>query len=782
MDILKYIKNTFIVSIVVVMIFFVYGQVMLPKEKEILKFQCEEFRGDWEYISDTGERISVKIPGKVEAEAGEEVRIVTTLPDEIDENGVLAFRTVWQDARIYVGNELRVEYSTRESRPFGRNSAFRYVFVELEEGDAGRELMYCLTTETKYSGTIREIYTGDKIGVMMHLIAESGVKSILAAFLLMLSLFCLTVCLFLRVVYKKHLTISYLVTAMLLSSAWMISELEFRQIIFNNISVVANLTHISLMLIPVSFVLYINEIQKERYKKLFSVPLVYILVFFLLSIVLQVFNVVDLSQMLPFFHGGMIVASVCIIATIGNDIRNKKIKEYTYVGIGILGLVISTFIEIGLYYMSFSTSIGSVLVIGLMFLLAMAIVKTGQDLMETEKKKQEAILARDAQSKFLASMSHEIRTPINAVIGMNEMILRESKDAGISQYAEGVKRASNMLLGLVNDILDFSKIESGNVDIINQEYDVLELIEDEKLLLNTRASEKKLSIDTVIDRSLPSKLYGDELHIKQVVGNLISNAVKYTMEGSVSFKVYHKTIDENTVELYFSVKDTGIGIKPEHKAELFDSFKRLEIEKNRSIQGTGLGLSIAKQLAELMDGELSVESEYGKGSEFILRVRQKVADITPIGKSEESSPKNVDTVAFTAEGASVLIVDDNEMNVAVIKHLLKKTLVKTDTALSGRECIEKTKRNRYDIILLDHMMPELDGVATLKMIRDDSKNVNQNGVIIVLTANAVSGCREMYLNYGFNDYFTKPIQPDKLDELLLSYLPPQMINRKNEKK
>ena len=224
----------------------------------------------------------------------------------------------------------------------------------------------------------------------------------------------------------------------------------------------------------------------------------------------------------------------------------------------------------------------------------------------------------------------------------------------------------------------------------------------------------------------------------------------------------YKTIDENTVELYFSVKDTGIGIKPEHKAELFDSFKRLEIEKNRSIQGTGLGLSIAKQLAELMDGELSVESEYGKGSEFILRVKQKVADITPIGKTEESSSKNVDKVVFTAEDASVLVVDDNEMNLAVIRHLLKKSLVKTDTALSGREGIEKTKRNRYDIILLDHMMPELDGVATLKMIRDDSNNVNQNGVIIVLTANAVSGCREMYLNYGFNDYFTKPIEQDTI--------------------
>ena len=430
--------------------------------------------------------------------------------------------------------------------------------------------------------------------------------------------------------------------------------------------------------------------------------------------------------------------------------------------------------------MNFTVTIGTALIIGLMFLLVMAIVKTGQDLMESEKKKQEAIVAREAQSKFLANMSHEIRTPMNAVIGMNEMILRESKDKNILEYAGNIKSAGNMLLGLISDILDFSKIESGAIEIVNSEYDLLRLIKDEELLLNTRASEKKISIHTDIDKELPTKLYGDELHIKQVVTNLISNAVKYTVEGSVTLRVYHKVIDENDIDLYFSVKDTGIGIKPEQREELFDSFKRLEIEKNRNIQGTGLGLSIAKQLAELMGGELTVESEYGKGSEFTMRVRQKVADKTPIGVRDVSDDKkqpadNVNEKHFTAEEARVLVVDDNKVNVTVIKSLLKRALIKTDTALSGKECIKMTKENTYDIILLDHMMPELDGIDTLKIIRDDVGNKNRDGVIIVLTANAIAGCREMYLEYGFDDYFSKPILADDFEELLIKYLPQEKV-------
>ncbi len=780
MDILKCVKKSFFISIVVLIVFFVYGQVFLPKEKEILDFQCDEFVSEWERILNNGERVPVEVPGKVEAESGEEVWYATVLPKDINENTVLAFRTVWQDAKIYVGDELRAEHTTKGSRPFGKNSAFRYVFVELEKGDAGKELTYCLSTQSKYSGTIRNVYIGNKIGVMWKMFAQSGAKNILAMFLFLLSLFCVLVCLFLKIVYKKHLTISYLILAMLLCSVWMISEMEFRQILFNNISTVAVFTYASVMLIPVAFVLYINEIQNERYKKLYSVPLAYAMIVFISAFVLQLLNMVELLQMLPVSHVGIFGASICIVITIVRDIKSRRILEYFSVSIGILGLVVATVVEVVLYYLNFTVTIGTALIIGLMFLLVMAIVKTGQDLMESEKKKQEAIVAREAQSKFLANMSHEIRTPMNAVIGMNEMILRESKDKNILEYAGNIKSAGNMLLGLISDILDFSKIESGAIEIVNSEYDLLRLIKDEELLLNTRASEKKISIHTDIDKELPTKLYGDELHIKQVVTNLISNAVKYTVEGSVTLRVYHKVIDENDIDLYFSVKDTGIGIKPEQREELFDSFKRLEIEKNRNIQGTGLGLSIAKQLAELMGGELTVESEYGKGSEFTMRVRQKVADKTPIGVRDVSDDKkqpadNVNEKHFTAEEARVLVVDDNKVNVTVIKSLLKRALIKTDTALSGKECIKMTKENTYDIILLDHMMPELDGIDTLKIIRDDVENKNRDGVIIVLTANAIAGCREMYLGYGFDDYFSKPILADDFEELLIKYLPQEKV-------
>ena len=216
MDVLKYVKKSFFISIIVLIVFFICGQIFLPKEKEILHFQCDEFEAEWEQVLDSGDRVPTEVPGKVEAESGEVVRYVTILPEGTDENKVLAFRTVWQDAQIYVGDELRADYSTKETRPFGKNSAFRYVFVELEQGDAGKELTYCLSTQSKYSGTIRNVYIGDRIGVMFHLFAQSAAKNVLAIFLFMLSLFCILVCLFLKVVYKKHLTISYLIIAMML--------------------------------------------------------------------------------------------------------------------------------------------------------------------------------------------------------------------------------------------------------------------------------------------------------------------------------------------------------------------------------------------------------------------------------------------------------------------------------------------------------------------------------------------------------------------------------------
>ena len=462
------------------------------------------------------------------------------------------------------------------------------------------------------------------------------------------------------------------------------------------------------------------------------------------------------------------------------DTYNKRIKEYLAVGIGIYAMLISAILEIILYYIDVERSLGTILAAGLVFLLAMAIVRTGQELLESEKKKQEAIMAKDAQTKFLANMSHEIRTPINAVIGMNEMILRENEDETVRGYAQDIQSASNMLLELVNEILDFSKIESGQLEYMEDTYHIGTLIQDEKLLLNARVAGKPISTKIEVDPQIPSKLWGDELRIKQVLTNLLSNAVKYTKRGNVTLQVSFEWKDKETIVLCFSVQDTGTGIKQEDLPQLFDKFKRLDLNKNRNVEGTGLGLNIVKHLVEHMQGEIKVESEYGKGSTFTVTMPQKVMDKTPVGNYEQSARENRDENApvqkeFTAPDAKILVVDDNSMNLTLLKALLKRTRIQVDTAISGKACLELTQQKKYDMILMDHMMPELDGVETLYLLRADQNNLNKETIVIALTANAVEGSREMYLGYGFNDYFSKPIQADKLDELLLNYLPKALV-------
>lgn len=441
-------------------------------------------------------------------------------------------------------------------------------------------------------------------------------------------------------------------------------------------------------------------------------------------------------------------------------------------------------LELILYYQRVNMSTGAVLGIGLLFLLVMAVIKTGQDLFHSEKIKQQAIAGREAQAKFLASMSHEIRTPINIIIGMNEMILRENENPTISGYSHNIENASNMLLGLINEVLDFSKIESGQMELVNDTYDLARVLQDGVLILQARVGGKPISVRTEIDHEIPSKLWGDSVRVCQIMTNLLSNAAKYTKEGEITLKAYSEPIDDASVWFCFSVMDTGIGIKKEDLPNLFDSFKRLDLVKNRNIQGTGLGLNIVKQLVEQMQGSISVESEYGKGSTFTVKIPQKVMDKTPIGNLQAAIQKMREQeekkkVLFTAPNASVLVVDDNQVNLTIIRGLLKRTKMKVDLAESGKKCLELVKKKKYDMIFMDHMMPELDGVETLRILRNEEDNPNKDGIVIVLTANAVAGCKEMYLEYGFNDYVSKPVRPDKLEEMLQTYLPQELIVMEN---
>ncbi len=410
--------------------------------------------------------------------------------------------------------------------------------------------------------------------------------------------------------------------------------------------------------------------------------------------------------------------------------------------------------------------------------LSRTLQKMSSSLEEQINKAEEA---NRAKTVFLANMSHEIRTPINTVLGMNEMILRESNERDILYYAEKVKIAGKTLLSLVNDILDFSRIESGKTEIIPSEYSLPSVLTELVNMVETRADEKGLFVNISFDKELPRILLGDEIRIKQVITNLLTNAVKYTTEGSVTFNVTFekKEVALESIILKVSVADTGIGIHKEDMEKLFAQFERLDQRKNRNIEGAGLGLNITQSLLGLMGSTLQVESEYGKGSVFFFDLEQKVVSWEPMGSYEDISKELSGAAAqkeyYIAPDARVLAVDDNEINLMVLSNLIKRTEVQLDTAESADACISLLTEKKYDLVFLDHMMPQKDGIEILHEIKEIKDGPNQATPIICLTANAILGAKDYYINEGFDAYLTKPIDPAMLEEMILRFLPKDKV-------
>lgn len=383
-----------------------------------------------------------------------------------------------------------------------------------------------------------------------------------------------------------------------------------------------------------------------------------------------------------------------------------------------------------------------------------------------------------AKSDFISNMSHEIRTPINSILGMNEMILRESTEPAIQEYAENILSSGNALLSLVNDILDLSKIESGKVEIINADYNLKNLIQDTVTMIHDRIESKHLSFEVNCDPNLPSVIFGDSTRIRQILINFLTNAAKYTREGKITYSI-SGTIQKQHVALSFSIKDTGSGIKEEDLKKIYGRFERFDIENNRSIEGTGLGLRISKNLANLMNAKIDVKSEYGVGSEFILNIVQKIVLEEPIGKvsflSKRNSNRKKYQVSFTAPDARILVVDDIDMNLLIIENLLKMTGMKIDTAESGNRCLRKASEEKYDLIIIDHMMPGMDGIETFHKLKSTEESKNKDTPVIMLTANVFPGAYEQYAKEGFVDYISKPIDCIKLEKTISSYLPKDKV-------
>ncbi len=400
---------------------------------------------------------------------------------------------------------------------------------------------------------------------------------------------------------------------------------------------------------------------------------------------------------------------------------------------------------------------------------------------ELEKAKTEAENANRAKTQFLAKMSHEIRTPINAVLGLNEMIMAETTDEKVREYAEDSKASSEMLLSIINDILDSSKIESGMMELLPVNYFVGSMFNDLYNMISIKAKDKNLELVFDVDASMPREYFGDDKRIRQILINLLTNAVKYTNEGTVTLRV-SCTVSGEMAMMHYSVKDTGIGIRKEDIGKIYDEFQRLDTGRNRNVEGTGLGMKITQQFLKLMGSELKIQSEYEKGSEFSFDLEQKIVNTAPLGdfrgKLLRNEGRKSRRLEFVAPDAKILVVDDNKMNLKVFNGILTKTQMQITTAVSGRQCLELLSKEKFDLVFLDHMMPDMNGIETFHAIRN--RKLCDDVPVVMLTANAIVGDKEMYLEEGFDDFLSKPIVPDKLDLMLLQYLPKNLVTVSEE--
>ncbi len=398
---------------------------------------------------------------------------------------------------------------------------------------------------------------------------------------------------------------------------------------------------------------------------------------------------------------------------------------------------------------------------------------------EAKREQQIAQIATETKSNFLANMSHEIRTPINVIVGMDEMILRETNNQAVAEYAMDIKNASSTLLSLINDILDITKIESGKMDIVLGEYDFISFMQDIVNGTKVRIKEKELELKIDVSPEVPRTMIGDDIRIKQVLNNILTNAIKYTHEGSVKLKVDCRRHHSGQAELTFYVTDTGIGIKEEDISRLFEAFERLEVSRNRNIEGAGLGMAITQNLLKMMNSNLNIKSKYGEGSTFSFTILQDIVNPEPIGDFEQEMRHMLAnyeySASFTAPNASILVVDDNALNRKVFISLLKECKARICEASSGKECLQLVQNQHFDIIFLDHMMPSMDGVETFIAMKSLENNKCRLTPVIALTANAIAGAKEKYLSYGFKGFLAKPIIPAQLEKVIRETLPEALL-------
>jgi len=729
------------------------------------KGRIDNFNTGWTITREDGSSLKIKsLPYSEKSKAGEKIVLSNTIPKKYS-GMTMSFLSADKQIRVNIDGKPVYEFGMNDSRPFGKTPGSVTNFIDIPEHlSEGKIEIEMVSPYDNYASNITGITISKRDTSILNLL-----KSNLGNFAMCIIILACGITLFMLAFIQAFSRqtkdgISYLGFMCIFGTIYFSIETKSLSVFYGNQTLYSNLVFLVLMLWPVFMQMYYINNLEEKYQKIFYVLFFLTLTNMACQITLQILGIFDFMNMAFISHILIFMSGMAILFSLICTVRKSKDKlliiEFLgmlfFIGGSAIDLIRTYTIHIGDFgkFSRFGMTVFSLLMVFVHILKVIRgysasiaenarhmemevqmIEEKNQELMianeEAEKAKADAIAAANAKSVFLANMSHEIRTPINAILGMDTMILRECNDNEILEYAGNIQSASQTLLSLINDILDFSKIETGKLELVAGDYALSSLINDVYHMLISKAKEKGLALNVESNKNLPAKLYGDEVRIRQIIVNILNNAIKYTKKGSVTLTVgmsdmklsdmpdhsndskSENITDKNTI-ITFRIADTGIGIKKENISHLFDSFSRFDEEKNKYIEGTGLGLAITKQLVDLMNGEIVVTSEYGKGSVFTVSIPQKIVSDLKIGdiseKYNEPSNKKKKKSTFTAPDANVLVVDDVKMNINVFKALLKRTEINVDSAMSGSEALDMIKEKKYDIIFLDHMMPDMDGI------------------------------------------------------------------------
>ncbi len=757
------------------------------------------FGDGWQYVNDDGtidETTQIVPHGRhyLRLDSHDNhIKIRKTLDFTPEAEDYICFRVRAQQVKVYVNGELYYENALEEQYKAYTIRMYMLHQFPVNGLKAGDEITLELTAEKTSFFIVQFFSLGDRYA-LSHYILQKAMPNVMACVLAAI----LTVLammtrhsLFLDERAHSESALKWLIIFLITAIIYISMDSGCMEIYLERMALTNWLGCVSLLMLPIPFILYTQYAFFPGHRR-YEILAMINFVITLSSIIGYITVAYNIANSYMYVH---ILIGVAIVCCIISFVQERMLPS-PYVVIGYLSICATAAASIvgyweGIIYPASMLFGYGLVVFGLCMLLwtvqsnsELRKMREEADLVLMQRDKQEAEDASEQKSRFLSHMSHEIRTPLNAVIGMNELIMHETDIEQIRKYSVNIQSAGNSLLALINDVLDFSKIETGKMDIINSTYSLSSALNDVVLMTQVRAVEKGLEFRLNIDKEMPDVLRGDEVRIKQIILNLMTNAVKYTENGWIELNVNteysSQYLDEREdINLNIQVSDSGIGIKEDERSKLFVEFERLDREKNRSIEGTGLGLSITSQLIKLMGGKIEVESEYGKGTSFMVSIPQKVVSPEPIGdykkrferlcnEKEEETLESLENMSFN--GKTVYVVDDNDMNLEVIASILEMLEITVGRATNGIEALEALRDEKYDLILTDDMMPEMSGTELMEHIKNERDGINYATPIVVLTANAVVGVREEYINKGFDDYMTKPLDVDVLQKILVRYL------------